>query len=168
MRTLPPRHHLAKSPTFNAVTTHFRSLELETDLLAYCAPLETSVTLINSSRTVTIIMSTNNEQAIDSPSRLNTKQRLRIQKRRVARQKLQEVFALKQKDAKRPGQSLTYANAPHLSAGCMRRLRSADGRFLTLEQIATQELEKLAIKEPEVKAADVESLSSIRTEKPKL
>jgi hypothetical protein len=146
----------------------FAHLELETDLLAYCTPLETFITIINSSRTATIIMSTNIEPTLNSPSRLNTKQRLRIQKRRAARQKLQELFALKQKDAKRSGQQLTYPNAPHLSAGCMRHLRGPDGRFLTPEQIATQELERLAITEGKIEPAGVDSLTNSGREKPKL
>jgi hypothetical protein len=146
----------------------FAHQELETDLLAYRTPIETSNTFINSSRTATIIMSTNNEQTLDSPSLLNTRQRIRIQKRRAARQKLQEVFALRQKDTKLYRPSSTHPNAPHLSAGCMRRPTGPDGHFLTPEQIVTQELEKLAIKEPEVKAASAESLTNSGREKPKL
>jgi hypothetical protein len=118
-------------------------------------------------RTTATIMTTSNEQIPQATSHLNAKQKLRIQKRRVARQQLQEVFALKRKDTKLYSQSPPYPNAPHWSAGCMRCGKARDDRFLTAE-LTIQELEKLAIKEPDVQSAGVTPLGSVTREKPKL
>ncbi|KAF1837798.1 hypothetical protein BDW02DRAFT_469775, partial [Decorospora gaudefroyi] len=86
------------------------------------------------SQTRTSNMSTGSEQ-LDALPHLNAKQRSRIQKRRLARQKLQEVLALKKSRVLPPQPN----NHP---SGCMRPPRGPDGRFLTPEQIATKELEK--------------------------
>jgi hypothetical protein len=113
-------------------------------------------------------MSASNEQTVNTPIQINTKQKNRIQKRRVARQKLQEAFALKRKDTKLYGQTPPYSNTPHLSAGCMRCARGPDGRFLTSEEIAIKEMEKLAITPVEMKPEGMESLTDLKSEKPKL
>jgi hypothetical protein len=121
-----------------------------------------------SSRTTTIIMSTNSEQTPDTSSHLNTKQKLRIQKRRVARQKLHEVFALKRRDQKPYSQSTLHLNAPRQCAGCMLRSTGLESPSTKPEEIATQELENLALTETEEKPASVNIPPIVGREKPKL
>lgn len=87
------------------------------------------------------------EQQPLAPTPLNVKQLNRIQKRRIAREKLQAHLALKRENAKICGDSRPYPSRPERNAGCMRRPRGPNGRFLTPEECALiQTMNMLAIK----------------------
>jgi hypothetical protein len=108
-------------------------------------------------------MSTTTEQAPEAPPiHLNAKQQSRIQKRRLARQQLITHLALVRKNNKTHNASSQHPEHPTRDVGCMHRPQGPDDRFLTPEQITTQELERLTIHE--TKATVIESLD----EKPKL
>jgi hypothetical protein len=113
-------------------------------------------------------MSISSEQPSDTLSHLNAKQKSRIQKRRLARQKLQEVLALSRKDTDMYAQSPPYPNAPHLSAGCTQHAQDSYGRFLTPEQITVQEIERLVISNADVKPGKETKLAIETSEQPKL
>jgi hypothetical protein len=79
-------------------------------------------------------MSATTEQAAEAPPiQLNAKQQDRIQKRRIAREKLIAHLALTRKSNK--------THNPGGVTGCMRRPRGPDGRFLIPEQITTKQME---------------------------
>ncbi|KAF1943714.1 hypothetical protein EJ02DRAFT_452973 [Clathrospora elynae] len=107
-------------------------------------------------------MTTSNEQPPDTPPHLNVKQITRIQKRRIARQQLHKTLAL--------SRQLFHQSPPHpyLRHACSRGPRGPDGQFLTPEQIATQNMEKLGIEEAAVKSTDLLPLTTTTEEKPKL
>ena len=97
---------------------------------------------------------TEQEQAPNVPTNnLNVKQQNRIQKRRLARQKLITHLALSRKNT-------TYI--PNVVQGCMRPPRGPDGRFLTPEQITVMQMEALEIQETKGEPAECPN------EKPKL
>ncbi|EOA87424.1 hypothetical protein ACJQWK_10355 [Exserohilum turcicum] len=87
------------------------------------------------------------EQApLAPPTPLNVKQLNRIQKRRIAREKLQAHLALKRENAKLYGESPPYSSRPQQIQGCMRRPRGPNGRFLTPEEcILIQTMNTLAL-----------------------
>jgi hypothetical protein len=70
---------------------------------------------------------------------LNAKQQSRIQKRRLAREKLVNHLAVTRKNNNK-------THSPGGVAGCMRRPRGPDGRFLTPEEITTAQMESLTIR----------------------
>ncbi|KAG9191346.1 hypothetical protein G6011_09434 [Alternaria panax] len=83
---------------------------------------------------------TEQEQVPNAPTNnLNVKQQNRIQKRRLAREKLVNHLALTRKNSK-------LHNAGGVT-GSMRRPRGPDGRFLTPEQLTTQYMKSLTIQE---------------------
>ncbi|KAH6857629.1 hypothetical protein B0T12DRAFT_483008 [Alternaria alternata] len=89
---------------------------------------------------------TEQEQAPNVPTNnLNVKQQNRIQKRRLARQKLITHLGLTRKNT---------PYKPGVVQGCMRPPRGPDGRFLTPEQITVMQMEALEIQETKGKPAE--------------